>query len=94
MFIILLKPGQNQSHAASFIEGHKSWLEQGMEERAFLLWGSLKQGGGAILAAADDLDALRTRLDKDPFVAEQIVSVEIIELAPARAVEQLSFLLA
>ncbi len=94
MFIILLKPGQNRVHAASFMEGHKSWLEQGMEEGTFLLWGSMKQGGGAILAAAGDLDALKARLDMDPFVAEQIVSVEIIELAPARAVEQLSFLLA
>jgi hypothetical protein len=36
---------------------------------------------------------LQARVDADPFVAENVVSAEIMEIAPARADERLGFLL-
>ena len=36
---------------------------------------------------------LQRRIDADPFVAQKVVSAEILEISPARAEQRLSFLL-
>lgn len=95
MFIVLLKFAQNRSQAAQFMEGHKAWLQQGFDDKVFVLAGSLQpQLGGGILAHNVSLEDLNTRVNADPFVAEGVVSAEVIELSPARADERLNFLLA
>jgi hypothetical protein len=45
------------------------------------------------LSPNDRLADLQNRVNDDPFVAEGIVSVEILEVAPAKADERLAFLL-
>ena len=94
MFIVLLKFAENKAKVGDFLEGHKEWLQRGFDEGVFLLAGSLQPGlGGGILADGVSRPDLETRVKDDPFVAEKVVSAEILELAPSKAEERLSFLL-
>jgi len=94
VFIVLLKFSNNRALAGEFMEAHKAWIRQGFEDGVFLLVGSLQLGtGGGILAHNTALPDLQERVCQDPFVAEQIVEAEIIELAPSRADDRLGFLL-
>ena len=94
MFIILLKFSVNKSNASQFMEGHKKWLKQGFAEGVFLLAGSLEPGqGGGILAHDIAKADLELRVKEDPFVSENVVSAEIIEIDPGMADERLQFLI-
>ena len=94
MFIVLLKFTENKSQAGQFMEGHNEWVNRGFDDGAFLVVGSLQPNkGGAILCQSESREALESRVREDPFVAEQIVSVEILEITPAKADERLKFLL-
>ena len=94
MFVVLLKFSTNKDMASQFMAGHKAWIKQGLDEGVFLLVGSLQPGlGGAILAHRTSLAALQGRLNDDPFVAENIVSAEILEIIPSMADDRLRFLL-
>ena len=95
MFIVLLKFSANKGQAGQFMEGHKQWIKRGFDDGVFLLAGSLQPNlGGGILAHLTSLPDLQCRVQDDPFVAEKVVSAEIIEIAPAKADERLQFLLA
>ena len=94
MFVILLKFAENRSQAGQFLNGHKAWLTRGFEDDVFLVAGSLKPDlGGGILAHNASRDDLEARVNDDPFVAQNVVSAEILEMAPARADARLDFLL-
>jgi uncharacterized protein YciI len=94
MFIVLLKFSSNKSQAGQFMEGHKEWIERGIEDGVFVLVGSLQPNlGGGIVAHNTSLPALQRRVNNDPFVAENIVSAEILEITPAKVDERLKFLL-
>lgn len=94
MFIVLLKFSSNKGQASQFMEGHKEWIERGFDDGVFLLAGSLQPGlGGGIVAHNTSLPDLQSRVNDDPFVAENVVSAEILEIAPSRTDERLEFLL-
>lgn len=94
MFVILLRFAANKGQAGQFMDGHNAWIKQGIEDGVFLLTGSLQpKAGGAILAHNTSPADLQSRVNEDPFVAENVVSAEIIEITPAKADERLSFLL-
>ncbi|WP_282609022.1 YciI family protein [Pelagibius sp. Alg239-R121] len=94
MFIVLLKFSSNKSHAGQFMNGHKEWIKRGLDDGVFLLVGSLQpNAGGGIVAHNTSLQELENRVNDDPFVAENIVSAEILEISPAKADERLAFLL-
>ena len=94
MFIVLLKFSSNKDQADRFMEEHASWLSRGLADNVFLLAGSLPSSlGGAILAHNVSRSELSRRVNEDPFVRENVVAPEIIELAPSRADERLAFLL-
>lgn len=94
MFIVLLKFSSNKSQAGQFMEGHKEWIERGIEDGVFVLVGSLQPNlGGGIVAHNTSLSDLQGRVNDDPFVAENIVSAEILEITPAKVDERLKFLL-
>lgn len=94
MFIVLLRFSDNKAQAGQFMEGHKAWIQRGRDDGVFLLVGSLQpNAGGAIVAHNTSLADLRERVGDDPFVAEQVVSAEILEITPATADERLQFLL-
>ncbi len=94
MFVVLLRFSSNKEKAGQFMEGHKAWVKQGIDDGVFLLTGSLQpKAGGAILAHETSLSDLQDRVDEDPFVAEGVVRSEILEITPSQADERLSFLL-
>ncbi len=94
MFIVLLRFSQNKAQAAAFMDGHNEWLRQGFADGVFLLAGSLQPGlGGALIAHGIARDNLESRVKQDPFVAENIVRAEILDIDPKKADERLSFLL-
>ena len=94
MFVVLLRFSDNRDRAAQFMEGHKQWIKRGFDESVFLLSGSLEAGsGGGILAHNTTLAELRDRMNEDPFVAENVVHTEIIEITPGKADERVAFLL-
>lgn len=94
MFIILLKFSSTKNQAGQYMEGHKDWIKRGFEDGVFLMVGSLQPKlGGGILAHNITLPDLETRVRDDPFVAEKIVSTEIIEITPAKVDGRLEFLM-
>jgi uncharacterized protein YciI len=94
MFVVLLKFSGNKARAGQFMEGHKQWIKRGFDEGVFLLAGTLQPNlGGSIVAHNTSLPALQSRVNDDPFVAENVVSAEILEVAPSRVDERLGFLI-
>ena len=95
MFIVTLKFSDNKGNAGQFMEGHKAWIKRGFDDGVFLLVGNLQPNlGGGIVAHNTSLPALQSRVNDDPFVAENVVSAEILEIAPSRTDQRLEFLLA
>lgn len=94
MFIVLLKFSGNKDQASQFMEGHNEWIRRGFDDGVFLLAGSLQPNlGGGIVAHNTTLPDLQSRVNNDPFVAENVVSAEILEITPSKADERLKFLL-
>jgi len=94
MFIVLLKFSSDKGQASRFMEGHKEWINRGFDDGVFLLVGSLQPNlGGGIVAHNTSLSDLQRRVNDDPFVSENVVSAEILEITPSRAEERLDFLL-
>jgi len=93
MFIVLLKFSGNKGQAGQFMDGHNEWIKRGFDDGVFLLAGSLQPDlGGGIVAHNTSLADLQSRMNEDPFVAENVVSAEILEITPAKADERLKFL--
>lgn len=94
MFVVFLKFGDNKKQAGQFMEGHNAWVKRGIDDGVFLLVGSLQPNqGGGILAHGVSRSELESRVGKDPFVAENVVTTEIAEITPSLADERLKFLL-
>ncbi|WP_042379886.1 YciI family protein [Streptacidiphilus melanogenes] len=94
MFVVLLRFSANKAAAGQYMDGHQQWIQQGLDNGVFLLVGSIQPGlGGAVLAHGIDKEELERRVQADPFVAQDVVSAEIIEIAPGMADDRLKFLL-
>lgn len=94
MFVVLLRFSENRNKASDFMEGHNQWIKKGFEDKVFLVVGSLQPGlGGSVLAHGESREALENRVNQDPFVAEHVVTAEILEIEPKKADERLAFLL-
>jgi len=94
MFIVFLRFSGNKARAAELMAGHKQWIQSGFDDGVFLLLGNLDNGqGGGIVAHGVTLADLRARVDRDPFVAHDVVRAEIVEITPSRTDARLQFLL-
>lgn len=94
MFAVFLKFSTNKAQAPTFMLAHNTWLKHGFDDGVFLLAGSLQPGlGGAILAHNASRADLERRVSDDPFVAENVVTAEILEITPLRVDERLKFVL-
>lgn len=94
MYVVLLKFADNKAKAGQFMTGHNEWIKRGFDDGVFLLVGSLKPNlGGGIVAHNTSLADLQARVNADPFVAEKVVTAEILEIAPSKADPRLNFLL-
>jgi uncharacterized protein YciI len=93
MFVVLLKFSRNKSQAARFMQGHKEWIQRGFDDNVFLLVGNLQPNlGGGVVAHNTSLADLQMRVKEDPFVAEDVVSADIIEITPSKSDARLNFL--
>jgi len=93
MFIISLKFGANKARAGEFMTAHRDWIGQGFADGVFLLVGNLEPGqGGAILAHGGSRASIEARIAQDPFVAQGVVNVDLLEITPSRADPRLAFL--
>lgn len=94
MFVVQLKFSSNKAQAGQFMDGHNDWIKRGFDEGVFLLAGGLQPKlGGGVLAHNISLSDLEARVKDDPFVVEDVVSADIIEITPARVDLRLEFLL-
>lgn len=100
MFIVFLRFGTNRGEAPRWMAGHRQWLQQGLDDRVFLLAGSwdggLAQGtqGGAVLATGLDRASLIARVEQDPFVVHGVVDAEVHGLSASLVAPALATLLA
>ncbi len=93
MFVVLLRFSANKGQASRFMEGHKEWIKRGFDDGVFLLVGNLQPNlGGGIVAHNTSQAELQSRVNADPFVAEDVVSAEILEIMPAKTDERLKFI--
>lgn len=93
MFIVLLRFSDNKGQAGRFMEGHKEWIQRGFDDGVFLVAGSIQpNSGGGVIAHNTSLATLQERVNADPFVAENVVTAEIIEVTPSRTDDRLAFL--
>jgi uncharacterized protein YciI len=94
MFIVLLRFSDNKKRASQFMEGHKEWIQRGFDDGVFLVTGSIQpSSGGAVIAHNTSLAALQERVNADPFVSENVVTAELIEIDPSRTDDRLAFLM-
>lgn len=94
MFVILLKFSENKSKAGEYMDGHNMWIKQGFDDGVFLLVGSLQPNlGGSVIAHNTSISELQERVNSDPFVVENIVSPEILEIDPKKSDDRLNFLI-
>lgn len=92
MFVITLRFA-DKTRAPQFMDGHNAWIRRGFDDGVFLLVGSLEpKAGSAILAHNASAEKIEARVKDDPFVAQGIVSAEILAIAPGRTDERLVFL--
>ena len=94
MFVVLLKFSDHKGKASQFMEGHKEWIKRGFDDGVFLLLGNLQPNlGGGIVAHNTSLKDLQSRVNSDPFVIENVVKAEFVEITPSRADARLNFVL-
>jgi len=92
MFVITLRFA-DKARAPQFMDGHNAWIRQGFDDGVFLLVGSLQpNAGGTILAYNASQEEIQARVQDDPFVAEGVVSAEILAIVPGRTDDRLAFL--
>lgn len=93
MFIVFLKFSANKGQASQFMVSHNSWIERGFDDGVFLVAGGLQPSpGGGIVAHNTSLSDLQGRVNDDPFVAQNVVTAEIIEITPTKTDQRLEFL--
>ena len=93
MFLVVLKFSANRGQAKAFMDGHMEWIQRGFKEGVFLLAGRVEPSlGGAVLAQGVSREQLQSRVNEDPFVREDVVSAEIVEITPSKVDPRLSFI--
>jgi uncharacterized protein YciI len=94
MFIVVLRFSGNKGQAGQFMQAHNEWIKRGFDDGVFLLVGGLQPNrGGGIVAYNTSLSDLQSRVNSDPFVAQDVVSAEILEITPSKADERLKFVI-
>ena len=93
MFVVFLKFSDNKDQAGQYMDGHMAWLKRGFDDGVFVLAGSLKPDlGGGIVASNTAQSDLESRVNDDPFVANNVVTAEIYEIAASMVDKRLEFL--
>ena len=92
MFVVIMEV-TDKARAAPYMDGHNAWIRSGFDEGVFVLIGSLQPGpGGVILVDDVSREAIDARVAEDPFVAQGIVDVRILDVSAWRTDARLDFL--
>ncbi|MCC9311854.1 YciI family protein [Kitasatospora sp. RB6PN24] len=95
MFILLLTYLKNLAEIDALLPDHWNYLERNYREGTFLLSGrQVPRTGGVILAAGDDVEAIRKITQTDPFVRAGAARYDIVQMTPTAASGTLSASLA
>ena len=93
MFVVFLKFSDNRDQTEQYLDGHMAWLKRGFDEGVFLVAGRLQPDlGGGIVASNTSQSELESRVSDDPYVANNVVTAEIYEMAASMVDERLEFL--
>ncbi|MFI6575335.1 YciI family protein [Nocardiopsis sp. NPDC050513] len=93
MYIALLRFSANKAAAAEHMPAHQDWIRQGVEDGVFVLVGTIQPGlGGTVIATGTTPEDLEARVAKDPFVIHDVVTAEILQIAPNQTDPRLAFL--
>ena len=94
MFIVLLRFSEQKSLAPQYMDAHNQWFANGIKSGVFALVGGLEpKQGGVLLARGISFDAITKLVNDDPFVQNDVVSPEILQINPAKFDERLRFLM-
>lgn len=94
MFIVNLRFSENKRQASAYMAGHNQWISKGFEDGIFLVMGSIHPSlGGSVIAHGVSREEIERRVNEDPFVTENVVTAEILEVEPRKTDDRLSFLL-
>lgn len=92
MFVVLLKFA-DKSKAPELMSAHNAWIKKGFDDGVFHLVGSVQPNvGGAVIANGKSKEEIESIVENDPFVAEGVVTPEIIEISPAKTSKDLEVL--
>ncbi len=93
MYVVLLKFAENKSKAPEFMAEHKEWIKKGIDDNLIFLVGSLTPNlGGTVFFGNLPRENVDEYVSKDPFVQQNIVKTEIIEIAVNKTIKELEFL--
>lgn len=83
LFIIILRFTGNKALAEELMDAHLAYVKQGFDDGVFFIGGpiTLDQGGG-LIAQGDSREEIDLRVATDPFVKNEVVQAEIIEIEP------------
>jgi uncharacterized protein YciI len=82
IYVVYLKFGKNKAMAREFMTAHNDWIKANVGDGKFLIFGSLTSNeGGCVLALAENVDILDRIISEDPFVKEEIVIPEVVEVS-------------
>jgi uncharacterized protein YciI len=94
LYIVVLRLSTHRARAGELMASHEAWIARGLDEGVFLVVGSLRPAlGGAVIAHGLGRAELEARIADDPFVANDVVKAEVLEVSPARTDPRLTFLL-
>ena len=92
MFLVLLKFSKNKQQAPAYMAEHNAWLTQGFDNGHLQMAGSLKPGlGGCVLSLLSDRDEVVAYVEQDPFVQQDVVTYELLDIEPSRLAEPLAY---
>ncbi|MCO6186918.1 YciI family protein [Rhizobium sp. L1K21] len=95
MYVVFLRFSDNKTAAPQHMDGHNAWIRQGFDDGIFVLTGTIEpKQGGSIIAHNVTREALEARIAIDPFVAQNVVTAEILEISPGKTDPRLDFLAA
>jgi uncharacterized protein YciI len=93
MFIVILTFSKPVEEIDRHLAAHKVWIKKGFDDGVFVLAGSQRpRTGGALLALGDDRASLEARIALDPFVQNEVVSAQILQVVPTAVDERIGLL--
>lgn len=93
MFVLILSYTKPLEEVDAHMRDHMRWLDTGYADGHFVVSGrQVPRTGGVILARGDDREAIEALAARDPFVANGVASVEIIQFRASQTADGLDAL--